>query len=409
MDNIYVKFIISSLRTQSICVPYQKFAPQKQHTINLKRQMSNTTASIDNGVKFSRKDPAMFFKTLHARVNAYFNENDIRKSGNLKMYFKTFAMFSFYFVPFILVLTGVVSGPLVLAMYLIVGLGKAGIGLSIMHDANHGSYSKNKYVNNILSYSMNLLGGSSFTWKMQHNLMHHTYTNIYHLDEDIDDKPFLRLSPHGKIKKYHKFQHLYAPFLYSLATISWISFKDFRQLGVYNRTGLTKRTGYSPLRETFVMILSKFSYYFFFLGLPLILGIEWYYVVGGFILCHLVAGLIITVIFQLAHVVEGPEHHDAMETPEMENTWAIHQLRTTANFSPKSKFITWFVGGLNFQIEHHLFPNICHIHYPKVAEIVKNTVKEFDLPYHEYKQFMEAYRSHIRVLKSFGNPVSATA
>ncbi len=358
-------------------------------------------------VKFSRKDPAMFFKTLHSRVNAYFNDNKIEKSGNLKMYVKTFSMFSFYIVPFILIATKVVTGPLVIAMYIICGIGIAGIGLSIMHDANHGSYSKSKIMNKILSYSMNFIGGSSFTWKMQHNLMHHTYTNIYHLDEDIDDKPFLRLSPHGKIKKYHKFQHLYAPFLYSLATISWISFKDFRQLIVYNRSGLTKKTGYSPIVETLVMIFTKALYFFVLVGLPILIGVQWYFVVPGFILAHLVAGLIITVIFQLAHVVEGPEHHDAMETPEMENTWAIHQLRTTANFSPKSKLITWFAGGLNFQIEHHLFPNICHIHYPKVSEIVRNTVKEFDLPYHEYKKFMEAYRSHLRVLKSFGNPALA--
>jgi linoleoyl-CoA desaturase len=366
--------------------------------------MTNSTASIENGVKFSRKDPAMFFKTLHSRVNKYFKENKIEKSGDLRMYIKTVAMFSFYVIPYVLILTGVVTGIWTLAMYLIIGIGVAGIGLSIMHDANHGSYSKNKYINNILSFSMNLVGASSFTWKMQHNLMHHTYTNIYHLDEDIDDKPFLRLSPHGKIKKYHRFQHIYAPFLYALATISWISFKDFRQLRVYNKSGLTKKTGYSPVSQTIIMIFTKLSYFFVFLALPLLLGIKWYYVFPGFVLAHLVAGFIITVIFQLAHVVEGPEHHDAMETPEMENTWAIHQLRTTANFSPKNKIITWFAGGLNFQIEHHLFPNICHVHYPKVAEIVRNTVKEFDLPYHEYKKFMEAYRSHLRVLKSFGNP-----
>lgn len=355
-------------------------------------------------VKFEKKDPAMFFKTLHSRVNQYFSDNNIKKSGNFKMYFKTLVMLSLYLVPLVLVLTKVVTGPWVLLMYMILGVGTAGIGLSIMHDANHGSYSKFSWVNNVLSYSMNLVGGSSFTWKMQHNLMHHTYTNIYHLDEDIDDKPFLRLSPHGKVKWYHKFQHRYAPVLYSLATISWISFKDFRQLIRYNRSGLTKRSGYNPTLVSIVMVLSKALYFFVFLGLPFILGIKWYYAIPGFIIAHLIAGYVITVIFQLAHVVEGPEHHDALETPKMKNTWAIHQLRTTANFSRKNKFLTWFVGGLNYQIEHHLFPNICHVHYPKVAEIVRNTVKEFGLPYHEYKRFFQAYRSHKRVLRSFGNP-----
>ena len=374
--------------------------------------MSKTETAIPKApetVKFSKKDPAMFFKTLHSRVNSYFKDHNIKKTGNFWMYLKTAAMFSFYLIPFAIILSGIVSGPLLLVLYAIVGIGIAGVGLSIMHDANHGSYSSNKIVNKILGYSVNLVGGSSFTWKLQHNLLHHTYTNIYHLDEDIDDKAFLRLSPHGKLKSYHKFQHIYAPILYSLATISWISFKDFKQLIHYNKTGLTKKTGYSPVVETIVMILGKAAYYFVFIGLPMIVGVEWYFAIPGFILAHMIAGFIITVIFQLAHVVEGPEHHDALETPVMENTWAIHQLKTTANFSPKSKFLTWFVGGLNFQIEHHLFPNICHIHYPKVAEIVKNTVKEFDLPYHEYNKFMEAYRSHLRVLKSFGNPDLAMA
>jgi linoleoyl-CoA desaturase len=369
--------------------------------------MSQSSTLSAKAVKFSKQDPAMFFKTLHSRVNEYFNEKNISKTGNFKMYLKTVAMLTFYLGPFILVLTGVITGPLSLLAYAIVGIGVAGTGLSVMHDANHGSFSKNKIVNKIMSYSMNLVGGSSFTWKMQHNLMHHTYTNIYHLDEDIDDKPFLRLSPHGKIKKYHRFQHIYAPFLYSMATISWISFKDFKQLRIYNKSGLTEKTGYSPTVETVVMILSKLTYFFVFIGLPLILGVKWYFAIPGFILAHLLAGFIITIIFQLAHVVEGPEHHDAMETPEMKNTWAIHQLRTTANFARKNKFITWFVGGLNYQVEHHLFPNICHIHYPKVAEIVKKTVKEFDLPYHEFKRFSQAYMSHIRVLRSFGNPVLA--
>ncbi|WP_235297081.1 fatty acid desaturase family protein [Portibacter marinus] len=359
-----------------------------------------------SSVKFSRIDPNMFFKTLHTRVNKYFKENQINKSGNYKMVLKTIIMFTLYVVPFLLVLFKVITGFGVLLMFLIMGLGIAGIGLSIMHDANHGSYSKNKMVNKILSYSMNFIGGSSFTWKMQHNLMHHTYTNVYHLDEDIDDKPFLRLSPHGKLKKYHRFQHLYAPLLYALATISWISFKDFKQLRIYNATGLTEKTGYSPLKQSIILVLSKVCYFAIVLVLPIVLGVKWYFVLPGFILAHLVAGLIITVIFQLAHLVEGPEHHDAMETPEMENTWAIHQLKTTANFSPGNKLITWYAGGLNFQIEHHLFPNICHVHYPQVAKIVRKTVKEFNLPYYENVKFLNAYRSHMKVLKSLGNPNS---
>lgn len=358
-------------------------------------------------VKFSKKDPTMFFKTLHSRVNAYFEDKNIQKTGNLQVYVKTVVMLALYLVPVALIVAGVVTGPWIILVYAFAGFGIAGTGLSIMHDANHGTYSDKKWVNTLFGYSMNLLGGSSFTWKVQHNLMHHTYTNIYHLDEDIDDKPFLRLSPHGKLKKYHKYQHLYAPLLYMLATISWVTLKDFKQMIAYNKSGLTQEAGFNPAKEAVSMVISKIIYFSIFLVLPIAMGAAWYYVVPGFILAHLIAGYIITVIFQLAHVVEGPEHHDAIETPVIENTWAIHQLKTTANFSRDSKFISWFVGGLNFQVEHHLFPNISHIHYPQISKIVQATVEEYGLPYYQHEKILEAYKSHIRVLKSFGNPQPA--
>lgn len=365
--------------------------------------------TLKNPVKFAKRDKAMFFKTLHARVNSYFEENKIKKTGNYKLYIKTGVMLTLYLLPLILIITKVVSGPLILVMFAIMGIGTAGIGLGIMHDANHGTFSNNKIINRIFGYSMNILGGSSFTWKVQHNFLHHTYTNIYQLDEDIEDKPFIRLSPHGKLKGYHKFQHVYAPFLYSLATLSWVIIKDFRQLVQYNLNGLTKKAGFSPVLESIAMVLSKSAYFIAIIGLPIMMGAAWYYVIPGFVLAHLIAGFIITVIFQLAHVVEGPEHHDALETPVLENTWAIHQLTTTANFARRRKLLSWFVGGLNYQVEHHLFPNISHVHYPKISEIVRKTVAEFDLPYYEFTRFRDAFASHLKVLKGFGNPALAMA
>jgi len=353
-------------------------------------------------IRFSKKDPAQFFKTLRQRVNKHFSENQIKKTGNFKMYFKTFVILSVFFGSYGLMLGGFFTGWTALIPYTILGFAVALIGTCIMHDSNHGAYSNNAFVNKIMSYSMNLVGASNFTWKIQHNHLHHTYTNVYHLDEDIDDKPFLRLSPHGKLKKYHRFQHVYAFVLYCFATISWVISKDFKQLYAYNKSGMTRRSGYNPTKETIEMILSKSIYYFYILILPIMLGVHWGAALLGFVIMHAIAGFIITVIFQLAHVVEGPEHFEAEENGSSENTWAIHQIRTTANFSTKNKFITWCAGGLNFQIEHHLFPSICHIHYPELSKIVKQTVEEFGLPYHEYKKLGKAVHSHVKVLKSFG-------
>jgi linoleoyl-CoA desaturase len=253
-----------------------------------------------------------------------------------------------------------------------------------------------------MAYSTDFIGASSFTWKIQHNIMHHSYTNIHHMDEDITGKAFLRLTPDEKLKKYHRFQHIYAMFLYSLASISWVLKKDFTQLAVYNKEGTTKKYGFNPKRETIFMIATKLFYVLYIIVLPIVVGVPIWIVLVGFLLMHMIAGLVITTIFQLAHVVEGPEHFATPDDGKIDSLWIIHQLKTTANFAPKNRLITWFVGGLNFQIEHHLFPKICHIHYRKIAKIVKNTAKEFDLPYHEYSKFRMALASHLRFLKMLG-------
>ncbi len=353
-------------------------------------------------ITFSKKDPANFFKTIRSRVNSYFEENNIKKTGGFELHLKTVVMFSLYLVPFSLILAQILPVWGILLSYLVMGIGLSGIGLCIMHDANHGSYSKNKWINKLMAYSTDFIGASSFTWKIQHNIMHHSYTNIHHMDEDITGKAFLRLTPDEKLKKYHRFQHIYALFLYSLASISWVLKKDFKQLAVYNKEGTTKKYGFNPKRETIFMIATKLFYVLYIIVLPIVLGVPIWIVLLGFLLMHMIAGVMITTIFQLAHVVEGPEHFATPEDGKIDSLWIIHQLKTTANFAPKNRLITWFVGGLNFQIEHHLFPKICHIHYRKIAKIVKNTAKEFDLPYHEYSKFRMALASHLRFLKMLG-------
>lgn len=363
-----------------------------------------------NPVTFSRKDAQHFFHTTRQRVNQYFEENNLEKTGNGKMYFKTLIMFALYFGPLVLIVTQPMAAPLVILLYIVMGLGMSGIGMGVMHDANHGSYSKHEWVNKLVSYSLNAIGGSTFTWHIQHNVKHHTYTNVYELDEDIDDKPFLRLSPHGKTKPHHRHQHKYALFIYSLATISWLFYKDFKQLIQYNKTGLTKENGFNPTVEWVIMIITKLVYIGYAIVLPISVGVAWWAVALGFIAMHLLGGFLITIVFQLAHVVEGPDHFALdPEGGKMDNTWAIHQLKTTANFATHNKVLTWLVGGLTHQVEHHLFPKISHIHYSKISKIVQQTAKECNLPYYEHRKFRKAVASHLRVLKSFGNMNIATA
>ncbi len=349
------------------------------------------------------KDKTIFFATLRKRVDSYFKEKNLSKHYNAQMVIKTIILLAGYIVPFVLLLTLKPSFGISMLLWTIMGFSLAGVGMSVMHDANHGAYSSSHKVNYWLGHSLNLLGGSVFNWKLQHNLMHHTYTNIINLDDDIDDKLVLRFSPHTNVKWYHKLQFVYAFFFYGILSLYWTLLKDFVQFNKYTKDGVNKSTP-EQNRVIFVKILlSKIIYFLaiifvpvFFFHLPL------WQVVVGFLLMHFIGGQVLTVIFQLAHTVEGTSHPLPNSDDTIENNWAVHQMNTTVNFSRRSKWISWYVGGLNFQVEHHLFPTICHVHYPAVSEIVKTTAEEFGVPYLENETFMEALTSHVRTLQRFG-------
>ncbi len=351
--------------------------------------------------RFGTNDEANFFSCLKKRIDDYFKENQASKHANSRMFWKTFAMLSMYLVPYLLMLTGWLSvGGLILAV-VVMAVGKAGIGMAVMHDANHGAYSSQKWLNVLMGNAYYLLGGSPSIWRIQHNVLHHTYTNVHEVDEDIETKFLLRLSPYADLKKIHRYQYIYAFPLYCLMTFS-ILFKDFVKVFRYRQYNLIdkKKSVWVDLGRE---LLVKTIYLFFMIGLPYIcLDISLGAVILGFVSLHFIAGLILSVVFQLAHTVVETDHFAVEGQDNLENTWAIHQLKTTANFAPKNKFLNWYVGGLNFQVEHHLFPHICHIHYPKLACIVKQTAMEHGLPYHEQPTFMAALRSHIAMLKFLG-------
>ncbi len=357
-------------------------------------------------IKYKPNENPSFFLTIKQRVQDYFDNNHLEKTGNRKLYWKTALVFAFYLLPYLAMLIFSFPAWAVILTYAIMFFGKSCIGLNVMHDACHGSFSKYKWVNQLMSYSMNFIGGSSFNWKIQHNLLHHNYTNIYELDEDIEDKPFLKLTPSGKRKKYHRFQHIYGPFLYGFATLSWVFKKDLAQLFKYKRKGLVAKSGQKASGQAAFLIISKLVYLFYIVALPILLGLPWYAVLIGFVVMHLLTGAFISTVFQLAHVVEGPDNHGEAPAKMLDETWAEHQVKTTANFAPKNKLVTWMVGGLNFQIEHHLFPSISHVHYPQIAEIVKKTTAEFNLPYYQFAHTRQAFLSHIRMLKQFGRGTS---
>jgi linoleoyl-CoA desaturase len=355
-------------------------------------------------VKFNNDSNRPFQAELKKRIDAYFKDNKISKRGNLKLYFKTFVMFAAYIGPFVLISTGFFESKLIwLLLAVLMGFSMAAIGMCVMHDANHGSYSKNDRLNKILGFfSISLLSGNALNWKIQHNLIHHTFTNVHDHDEDISSLGFLRFDPHVPHKKIHRFQFLYAWFFYGLMTLMWSTVKDFKQVVRYHRAGYLKDAGTTFGKELAVIIVSKIFYYAYML-LPYFLVPEMTFVnwLIGYVVMHYIAGLSLALVFQLAHVTDDNEY-PLPESGMMETSFIEHQLMTTMNFATRSRFVSYLVGGLNFQVEHHLFPAISHVHYPKISKIVEQTTKEFNIPYHSGKSFWGALSAHTKMLRDLG-------
>lgn len=353
-------------------------------------------------IKFVNKDRTQFAAVLRKNVNEHFKQNGISTKGNWKMVLKSFILLSLYMGPFVCLVTVNMPGWFIFPLSILMGIAMAGVGMSVMHDAAHGSYSSKNWLNKLVSHSMYLLGGNTFNWKVQHNVLHHTFTNIQGFDEDIEHRLFFRMSRHMPLKRRHRFQHIYAMLFYCLMTISRMV-RDFSQLIRYNKAGITAQQGASPNSELAKLIVGKVLYILIILGLPLLFSsFSWWMILLGFLVMHAVAGLIMSSVFQMAHVVEEADQPLPNAEGVIDSEWAIHELETTVNFSRGSRWFGWLIGGLNYQIEHHLFPNICHIHYREISPIVERTAKEFGLIYKVNRTFLNALASHFRLLRALG-------
>ncbi len=352
--------------------------------------------------KFSKEVNKEFSKTLKTRVNAYFRENDICRNGDHRMALKSAIAIGFYVSLYLtIVLGGITSVPALFALWMLMGVGQAFIGTAVMHDVLHGSYSKKKSVNAWMNLSAMIVGVEPFTWKIQHNVLHHTYTNIEDADEDIEVKYVLRFTENQPRRWFHRFQHIYVVFFYSIPIIIWATAKDFIKMVKYRKLGLVKKGG-TFRRILAGIIFRKALFHFCMLGIPImVLPVAPGLVVLMFISMLLVTGLCLSLIFQTAHLTTDLSFIQ-QEEENIEENWSVHQLYTTTNYAPNNKFFTWFFGALNFQVEHHLFPDVCHIHYPQLAKIVKSTAQEFDLPYHSQPTFGSAIVKHFQMLHALG-------
>ena len=281
-------------------------------------------------------------------------------------------------------------------------LSMAAIGFNIQHDGSHGAYSKRPWINKLMALTLDLLGGSSYGWACKHNIVHHTYANITGHDDDIDIGIFGRLSPHQRRFGFHRWQHIYLWFLYGFVAIKWHFYDDFRDviLGRFGGHQHARPKGWDL--ATFVG--GKALFFSLALGIPLIVHPVWV-VLAWYLAVSFVEGVALSLIFQLPHCAENAAFPLPSEnTGRMETPWAVHQVQTTVNYANKNRLLSWYVGGLNFQIEHHLFPRICHVHYPAIAPLVEQTCQEFGVEYKKNETFRSAIASHFRWLRTMGMP-----
>jgi linoleoyl-CoA desaturase len=348
-----------------------------------------------------KSDTNLFYATLRREVDQYFENKKIAKTGTSQLYLKTvvflslsvlFYVWAVFFTP--------ASTLLAFTLCVLMGLNSAFIGFNVMHDASHGSYSPNGRLCNILAHTMNYLGSSAYFWNTKHNVLHHTYTNIDGVDSDIVQTKLLRLAPTQQWRAMHRFQHLYALPLYALSHAAWILYNDFEKY--FTQKVLNLQLKNFSVQQHIIFWVTKLLYITFYFALPI-------YMVGlvpalvGFAILSAACGITLTVVFQLAHVVEITEFEDGTDGVEIESEWAVHQINTTANFATDNKIVSWFLGGLNFQVEHHLFPKISHVHYPALQKIVQQTCAQFGVQYRTFPTMTSAVASHFRMLRYMGS------
>jgi len=342
-----------------------------------------------------------FFKDLKHKVDGHFAERHLHPAGNGKLYVKgALQVLSAVAIYVVLIFYTPVTW-FALALCFLLGLNLAVIGFNVMHEGGHQSFSRYTWVNTVSAYFLNVLGGNAYYWKIKHNINHHTFTNVEGMDSDIDVKPFMRLHEGQPRRAYHRYQYIYWVVLYGISYLVWIFYEDFQKYFSGKVSSNNEKKGLAG-KEHSIFWFTKVMFVLMYVVVPIVL-VGWLSWLIGFLVVTVVCGLAISLVFQLAHVVEGTQFHAAGGEERPRQEWAIHQLGSTANFGTSNKCLYWLLGGLNFQIEHHLFPRISHIHYPAISVFVKETCKAYNIVYNEHKSMLSAILSHLTHLRRLGS------
>jgi linoleoyl-CoA desaturase len=353
-------------------------------------------------VKFLNRSD--FHDFLTERVGQYFKDRGLSPHATRAQIAKVFILFVWLFVSYGSLVFLATTWWQVVPLVISTGLAAACIGFCVQHDGNHGAFSRHKWVNKLMAYSLDFIGGSSYLWERKHNGAHHTNPNIAGHDDDIDVGILGRMAPSQPRLWFHRWQHIYMLFLYGFLVPKWQLFDDFF-------TVIRGGDGTNKVKRPRGMDLAVFiGGKLLFLTWAFVIPCQFHpflLVVTVYSMTSWFMGVVLAVVFQQAHVVEETKFPlPQMPSGKMEFPWAEHQVWTTANFAPRSRVLTWLLGGLNFQIEHHLFPKMAHAHYSRISPIVREVCKMYGLPYNCHPTIWAAIRSHFRHLRAMGRPGS---
>lgn len=352
---------------------------------------------MENRIIYKKEDVS-FQKQLNQKVQFYFEKNNISPFGNKFLYFKA-AIFGLSYLAISIALLYCESLTQLYICYALLGPLTIFTALNIGHEAAHGIFSKNKKVNQFFTYTFDLLGANGQVWKYKHVDSHHPLTNIHQVDHELEAPPLLRVFPQDRIRKMHKYQHLYMPFVYSLYTLVWFCYRDYKDF--FNpriQNGIKFKT-----KDRIRFFVGKFFFFSRMIGLPfLLLPFTLPQIILGFLLFNICASIIATFALISTHMGE----HNAFPTPDdrgrMPSSWIRHQIMTTSNFSTENKFITALYGGFNHHLTHHLFPRISHIHYPMITKVIKEHSEKFKIDLIPEMSLGRSMYSHFSLLRQRG-------
>ena len=357
---------------------------------------------IQGARKITFEADSGFHAELKRRVAEHLRVNGLSQRGGFSLVLKTATILLWFASTYALLVFAAHTWWQGAILSLSLALAVAGTGFAIQHDANHGAYAHQKWANRLMGFTLDLLGASSYVWHWKHNILHHTYTNVHGVDHDINVQPLLRLAPEQKRLRLHHLQQFYVWGLYGFMLPKWHIMDDFQNVwqARIDDNPIPRPRGW----DLFELILGKVIFFGWALVIPMFFH-RWWVVAIFYGATAFFVGLILAVVFQLAHCLEGAEFpRPVAGTDRLAEGWAVKQVRSTVDFARSNRVLTWYLGGLNYQIEHHLFPKLSHLRYPAISKIVEDVCAEFGVPYLAHEGVFGALSSHWRWLRRMGAP-----